>query len=143
MPTPSDKMIVFYDGLCGFCDRTVQYIIEKDRNDRFRFAPLQSDLAESTLPKHGKNPKDLNSLYLLTGQDESKEQVFEKSDAVIRIAEALGGKAARQVAWFKWMPKWIRDVGYTLFARFRYRVFGKKESCSLPTPEQRSKFIGV
>src|SRR6478672_10398533 len=109
-PIPSDKLLVFYDGLCGFCDHTVQFILERDRGrDRFRFAPLQSELAERLLPKHGKDPKDLNSLYLLADPGLPTEAVYQKSEAARRIAMALGGSRKVLAAFIGLFPRPIRD----------------------------------
>jgi predicted DCC family thiol-disulfide oxidoreductase YuxK len=132
-------MIVFYDGLCGFCDRTVQYVLDRDRQrNQFRFAALQGRLAEEVLPKHGKNPKNLDTLYVLTDDD----QVYDKSDAAIRIFRALG-KGSKFLSYLISMwPKPIRDWGYERFAAIRYRVFGKMDACRIPSPQDRAKFIG-
>ncbi len=137
-----NPMIVFYDGLCGFCDRTVQFILDRDKQDDFRFAPLQSDLAEEILPKHGKNPKDLNSLYVLVDKGLSTEHVLEKSDATVKIGKTLGGSPKFWASVVGIFPRFLRNLGYSGFARIRYLIFGKKDSCRLPTKEQRAKFLG-
>lgn len=140
---PSDKLLVFYDGLCGFCDHTVQFILERDRGqDRFLFAPLQSALAERVLPKHGKDPKDLNTLYLLSDAGLPTEKVFQKSEAARRIALALGGSRKFLAALIGIFPRPIRDWGYDRIAQVRYRLFGKRESCRIPSKEDRAKFLG-
>lgn len=135
-----NAMIVFYDGLCGFCDRTVQFILNRDKDDAFQFAPLQSDFAEEILPKHGKNPKDLNTLYLLVDRGLPTERVLQKSDATIRIGKTLGGgpKFWATLLGVLWRP--IRDLGYSCFARIRY-LFGRKDSCPIPTSKDRAKFL--
>jgi len=136
-------MIVFYDGLCGFCDKTVQYILERDRRQsRFQFAPLQSALAERTLPKHGKDPKDLNTLYLLVNPGEPDEAVYQKSDAAIRIFRALGGGSKLLSYLIAAFPRPLRDWGYDRVAKVRYRLYGKMNACRIPSKEDRAKFIG-
>ena len=134
-------MIVFYDGLCGFCDRTVQFILRHDRHDRFRFAALQSELAKEKLPRHGKNPDDLNTLYLMVDEGTDRERVFQKSDAAIRIGQALGGWTKLWASLLKALPRPIRDWGYDRFAKSRYRIFGKLDACRIPAAEDRAKFI--
>jgi predicted DCC family thiol-disulfide oxidoreductase YuxK len=141
---PSGKLVVFYDGLCGFCDQTVQFILERDRGrDQFRFAPLQSSFAEEILPKHGKDPKNLNSLYLLVDPGLPTETVYQKSEATRRIALALGGSRKMLAALIGLFPLGIRDWGYDRIANIRYRIFGKRDSCRLPSKEDRAKFVGI
>ena len=140
---PEGKMVVFYDGLCGFCDNTVQFILQRDRkNDRFRFAPLQSDLAEDVLPKHGKNPKDLNTLFLLVDPGQPTERVYQKSTAAMLITRGLGGTRRLLSYFIALFPRPIRDWGYDRVAANRYRFFGKREACRIPSKEDRAKFIG-
>ncbi len=144
MEPAKTPMIVFYDGLCGFCDHTVQFVLERDRGrDRFLFAPLQGNLAEEVLPRHGKNPKDLNSLYLLADQGLESERVFEKSSAAIRIGKTLGGLTGFWANLASLFPRFLRDWGYGLIAKARYRIFGKREACRIPAKEDRAKFIGL
>lgn len=144
MEPANNPMIVFYDGLCGFCDHTVQFVLERDRGqDRFLFAPLQGNLAEEVLPRHGKNPKDLNSLYLLMDQGLESERVLEKSSAAVRIGKTLGGFTGFWASVVGILPRFLRDWGYGLVAKARYRIFGKRDSCRMPAKEDRAKFIGL
>lgn len=144
MGNSTTPMIVFYDGLCGFCDHTVQYILDRDRGrDRFQFAPLQSDLAERILPKHGKNPKDLNTLYLLVDQGLATERVYQKSSAAVTIGKTLGGLSGFWTTLVGFLPRFLRDWGYDRVAQVRYRLFGKRDACRIPSKEDRAKFIGV
>jgi predicted DCC family thiol-disulfide oxidoreductase YuxK len=139
---PTDEpMIVFYDGLCGFCDRTVQYILQRDRANRFRFAALQSDLAKEKLPKHGKNPADLNTLYLMVDGGTDRERVLQKSDAALRIGRELGGWTKVWMGIVGVLPRPLRDWGYDRVAKARYRIFGKLDACRIPAAEDRAKFI--
>ncbi|MBN9501965.1 MAG: hypothetical protein BGO01_10035 [Armatimonadetes bacterium 55-13] len=134
-------MILFYDGLCGFCDKTVQFVLERDHRDQFRFATLQGELAKELLPKHGKNPKDLNTLYLLVDWNGPQEQVLQKSDAARRIFGALGGGAKILSILISLFPHRIRDWGYDRVANIRYRLFGKLDACRIPSPKDRAKFL--
>ncbi len=137
------SQILFYDGLCGFCDRTVQYVLKRDAQNRFQFAPLQGDLANQVLPQHGKNPEDLNTLYLLIDQGLPTERVLQKSDAAVRIGKTLGGISKLSASLAGFIPRPIRDWAYDLIAKIRYRIFGKLDACRIPSPQDRAKFIGL
>jgi predicted DCC family thiol-disulfide oxidoreductase YuxK len=137
---PQD-MIVLYDGVCGFCDRTVQFILKRDRPDRFRFATLQSDYARAILERHGRDPDEMNSVVLVEHPGEERERIHLRSQAVFRILRALGG-IWRVVAMAGYLPAPLLDLGYGAVARVRYRVFGKFEECRIPSPEQKAKFLG-
>ena len=140
-PTESNP-IVLYDGVCGLCNRLVQFLLKRDTHDRFRFASLQSDFAHSLLRHHGKDPQDLDTLYVVKGYGQAEENLLERSDAVLYMLKQLDGL-------WKWagigrvLPKTFRDTVYRLVARNRYRVFGKYESCMLPEPKHRQKFLDV
>jgi predicted DCC family thiol-disulfide oxidoreductase YuxK len=134
------KRIVLYDGVCGLCNRLVQFLLRRDKHDRFRFAPLQSEFAASLLKKHGIDAADLDSVSVVADYGVASEKAFTKSDAVLRATWELGGiwrigEVGRLV------PRGVRDWLYDRVARNRYRMFGKYETCPIPTPEQRQKFI--
>ena len=137
------QKIVLYDGVCGLCNRLVQFLIVRDKNDRLLFAALQSDFAAKVLLRHGIDPKDLDTVQLIENYNETNERVFGKSDAVARSLIELGGfwKLLGSISTF--IPRFIRDRLYRLVARSRYRIFGKYETCMLPGPEQRSKFLDL
>jgi len=137
----NEPMIVFYDGLCGFCDRTVQFILQRDRHDRFRFAALQGDLATQTLPRHGKDPSELHTVYLMLGSGTEHEQVLQKSDAAVQIGKVIGGMPGFWMTLVGILPRSIRDWGYDRVARSRYRLFGKLDACRIPAPADRAKFL--
>jgi predicted DCC family thiol-disulfide oxidoreductase YuxK len=128
------KRIILFDGLCNFCDQTVSFLISRDREDKFRFASLQSP-AGIALQKQFNLSGDIDSVILI-----EDNKAFTHSEAAIRIAGALGGMWALLVV-FGLIPAALRDPLYRLFARHRYRLFGKKDACMMPTPEIRSKFI--
>lgn len=143
MPTTlpqTGRPIVFYDGVCGLCNRLNQFVLRRDRKARFQFAALQSAFARETLSRYGRDPEDLDTLYLVTDYGTSSERLFWKSRAALRVLRELGG------AW-SWtrvlslLPTALLDLGYDIIARLRYRVFGKSESCVIPRPEQRDRFI--
>ena len=135
-----DGPVLLYDGLCGFCDSTVQFILRHDRRGTLRFATLQGDFAREVTSRHPELA-GVDSLVLVepdaaTGQ----EKVYVRSEGALHVARYLGGAwhLARVVAI---VPRFLRDWGYDAFARIRYRVFGRYDSCPIPTPEQRARFI--
>ena len=127
-----DKPVVFFDGVCNLCEASVLFILERDKKNRFLFSQLQSDLAKSTLSSENQS---LKSFVLL-----ENGKVFTKSTAALRVARHL--KGIIKLIWvFIIIPKPIRDVIYDFIARNRYRWFGKKNECMIPTPELKAKFI--
>jgi predicted DCC family thiol-disulfide oxidoreductase YuxK len=129
--------IVFFDGVCNLCNGTVQFILDRDPEGLFRFAPLQSDLATSMLGERGvvvdRNEPD--SVLLLEG-----DRVYARSDAVLRITRHLTG-AWPLLAIFFVFPRIVRDVVYRVVARHRYRWFGRTDACRVPTPALRARFL--
>ena len=138
---PRGTAVVFYDGVCGLCSRLVQFVLKRDRRDRFRYAALQGVFAGEVLPRHGKNPGDLNTLYLLLDPGEPSERILERGRAVLRILSLLGGPWKVAGGVFGILPTWFLDAVYRLVAKNRYRLFGKRESCLMPDPRHRAKFI--
>ncbi|HTS38076.1 MAG TPA: DCC1-like thiol-disulfide oxidoreductase family protein [Candidatus Solibacter sp.] len=133
--------ILLYDGVCGLCNRLVQFILRRDRKAIFRFAALQSPLAANILSRHNANAADLDTLYVVLNQNEPNETLLARSDAVIFILNHLPGMWP--IAGFKlrFMPRWLRDWGYGVVAHNRYKIFGRRDSCPLPTPETRARFL--
>ena len=136
--------VLLYDGLCGFCDGTVQFILKHDRHGTLRFATLQGEYARGVMARHPELA-NVDSLVLVEpdasrGGERVSERVSIRSTGALRLARYLGG------AWHLTrvvgiVPRVVRDWGYDAFARIRYRVFGRYDSCPIPTPEQRARFI--
>jgi predicted DCC family thiol-disulfide oxidoreductase YuxK len=139
---PEAKAIVLYDGVCGLCNRAVQFLLKRDRLDRLQFASLQSDLAAKVLNRHGIDPKGLDTVYAVLNYGEPNETLLAKGDAFLFFADVTGGLWSVARAG-KIIPRPMRDWLYDFVARHRYQVFGKSESCMLPDPEQRHKFLEV
>lgn len=135
--------IILYDGVCGLCNRLVQFLLRHDKRGRLRFASLQSDFAEKVLSRHGLDPKDLDTFHFVENYDRPDEQVFQRSDAVMKAGGELGGVWATLARAGKVLPRPLRDLLYRIIARNRYRVFGKFETCMLPDPDQRSRFLDI
>ncbi len=127
--------IILFDGVCNFCNGSVNFVIAHDQKNYFKFAPLQSDVARDLLEKHNIDKASTDSVILI-----EDEKAYTHSTAGLRITRKLDG------IW-SWLyiliivPKFIRDFFYKLFAKFRYKLFGKKDVCMMPTAEIRGKFI--
>jgi predicted DCC family thiol-disulfide oxidoreductase YuxK len=142
MPESLPNTIVLYDGVCGLCNRAVQFLLKRDRHDRFRFASLQSDFAANLLQRHGINYTKLDTVYAVLNHGETNEKLLAKGDAFLFFAKVLGGiwSVARLG---RVIPRPIRNWLYDFVAANRYRVFGKAESCMLPDAASRHKFLEV
>lgn len=126
--------IVLFDGDCNFCDASVQFILNRDTTGNFHFASLQGETGQTLRKRH--HIKDsVDSIVLIRGG-----VPYIKSDAAVRIAEGLDGKW-RWLQFVRFVPKVIRDFSYDVIAKNRYQWFGKKQTCKLPTPEERSRFL--
>ena len=137
------KPIILYDGVCGLCNRLVQFLLKHDLDGRLRFASLQSDFAAKVLQRHGIDPKDLDTLHVVENFEQPDERVLQRSDAILRAGRELGGLWSTLSAVGKIVPRPVRDLTYRFIARNRYRVFGKYDTCMLPDPNQRSRFLDV
>jgi len=134
--------IVLYDGVCGLCNRLVQFLLNRDTHDRFRFASLQSEFANKVLTQHRLDPHDLDTVYVVEDYGQPDERLLARSDAILFMLKQLGGPW-KVAGVGHILPKAFRDAVYKVVARNRYRVFGKHESCMLPEPKHRSKFLDV
>ena len=128
--------IILFDGVCNFCNGSVNFIIERDKKSYFKFAPLQSAAGQELLDKHGINKAETDSVILI-----ENEKVFTYSTAALRVAKNLDGAWSWFYA-FIIVPKPIRDFFYKTFAKHRYKLFGKQDACMMPTPEIRARFLG-
>jgi predicted DCC family thiol-disulfide oxidoreductase YuxK len=125
--------IILFDGVCNFCNSSVNFIIEHDKKGYFKFAPLQSEIGKSLVEKFGLS--EVDSIILV-----ENEKAYTHSTAALKFIKHLDG------IWkFAYIliiiPRPVRDFFYKLFAKNRYRLFGKKEACMLPTPEVRQRFL--
>ena len=140
-PRPAgDAPLILYDGVCGLCNRLNRFVLARDPSGRFRFAALQSPLAGGILTRHGRDPRDLDTLYLVLGHGRPDERLLWKSDAVLWILRALGGPW-RGAGALRVVPRGLRDLGYDLVARTRYGLFGRYDACPLPDPRHRARFL--
>jgi predicted DCC family thiol-disulfide oxidoreductase YuxK len=133
---PKNKQLVLFDGVCNFCNASVLKIIKKDTHNIFLFASLQSEIGQEITNHFNIDIKKIDSIILV----ESKTNYYIKSTAALKIAKHFRGFwQLFQVLWL--LPTSFRDFFYNYIAKNRYKWFGKKESCMIPTPEIKSKFI--
>lgn len=128
-----------YDGVCGFCDQTVQFILKHDRHGTLRFAPLQGEFATRMLARHP-SLTTVDSLILIERAHGPEETVSIRSEAVLRLAAYLG-RWWRIAGVLRIVPRFLRNAAYDLFARHRYRFFGRYDACKLPAAEERARFL--
>jgi len=140
MADPAANPIVLYDGVCGLCNRLTQFLLKRDSQDRFRFASLQSEFANALLKRHGKDARDLDTFYVAIDYGQPGERLLSRSDGILFVVAQLGG-IWKFAGIGRVLPKILRDAFYGVVARNRYRVFGKYESCMLPDPRHRHKFL--
>jgi predicted DCC family thiol-disulfide oxidoreductase YuxK len=131
--------VLLYDGLCGFCDRTVRLVLRADRGGVIRFAPLQGAFATGVIERHPEL-EDVDSLILVENPGLTDERVAVRSDGALRVAEILGG-GWRLLTVLALVPRPLRDWAYDVFARWRYRIFGRFEACPIPPADARSRFL--
>lgn len=127
--------ILLFDGVCNLCNGAVNFIIDHDPKSHFQFAALQSDFGQEKLEELGFNQEEFDSLVLL-----QNKKVYTKSSAALRIAKKLTFPYPLLYV-FIILPPFLRDAAYNLIARNRYKWFGKRDSCRMPTPELRSRFV--
>ena len=131
----SKKSILLFDGVCNLCNGVVQFVIKRDQKDKFVFAALQSNAGQALLKKQNLPTDDFESFILV-----ENDIVYNKSTAALRVAKSLGSGWQLLYA-FIIVPKFIRDFVYTLVANSRYKVFGKRDNCIVPTTELNAKFL--
>jgi len=129
--------ILFFDGVCGLCDHFVQFVLRRDRAARFRFAALQSAIAGETLARFGRSAADLDTIYVLTGDG----RLLRKARAIFFVLRQLGLPWSL-VAIFGVLPTFVVDWFYDRVARRRYRIWGRRDACRLPSADERARFLG-
>jgi predicted DCC family thiol-disulfide oxidoreductase YuxK len=128
--------IVLFDGICNFCNSTVLQIIKYDKANKLKFSSLQSDFGKKTLKSLKMEEDNLNTLIFIKNSNE----VYTESNAILEIIKMLQG-FPRVLLIFRILPKKVRDFLYKKFSNNRYKLFGKKENCMIPTKKLREKFI--
>jgi len=130
-----DHSIILFDGVCNFCNYWVNFTIERDEKSIFKFAPLQSEQGQILLQQYNLSPTNFDSFILIRG-----ENVYVKSTAALMISKTLSGPA-KMLYSFIFLPKFLRDFIYDLVAKNRYKLFGKRDVCRVPTEAEKTKFL--
>lgn len=130
-----DKSIIFFDGVCNLCNASIDFVIQRDKKDHFLVGALQEDFSKNILSKFQVREDYLDSLVLL-----EKGEIYYKSTAALKIARHLSGPLPILYPLI-FLPKFLRDAIYNWIGSNRYRWFGKKSTCRLPTPEEKAKFL--
>lgn len=133
---PENKKIVLFDGVCNLCETSVQFIIKHDKKDLFRFVAIQSELGQEIVKNIGIDTSKIDSIILY----EPSKAYYYKSQAALNIAKNLTGWISI-VGIFTFLPTSFSDLIYDYIAKNRYKWYGKKESCMIPTPELKAKFL--
>ncbi len=128
--------IILFDGVCNFCNGSVNFVIEHDKAGYFKFAPLQSEAGEKLAAEHGISRIETDSVILI-----EDGKAYTLSTAALRIARKLDGIWSAAYAAVI-VPRPVRNIFYKLFAKNRYRFFGRTEACMMPTPDVRARFLG-
>jgi len=158
-PELGSRLLVLYDGRCGLCNRSVRWFLRHDARDRLRFIPSESPRVAALLARHGFTSPDLSngpatilavrnpgapsdgSMSLGWNPGDSGEQVLVRSPAILAMLRELPGPWPSLAALFRLIPRPIRDLGYRFIARIRYRIWGRYDTCPLPTPAERARFL--
>ncbi len=127
--------IILFDGVCNFCNYWVNFIIDRDKDDIFKFAALQSEAGQKLLKKFNLKTEDFDTFILIDG-----EIYFTKSTAALKIARKLN-YPVKVLYYFIFIPKFLRDLIYSLIAINRYKLFGKRDVCRVPTENEKEKFL--
>ncbi|MFQ5525038.1 MAG: DCC1-like thiol-disulfide oxidoreductase family protein [Thermoanaerobaculia bacterium] len=138
-PGKRGRHLVLYDGVCGLCDRTVQFLLEEDRAGVLSFAPLQGSTAAELRESIGRDA-DMSTMLFVEDHDAARHRVTSRSTGVLRMLDAVGG-FWRVVSWLRIVPRPIRNSVYRVISRYRYAWFGKFDSCKLPAAETRQRFL--
>lgn len=139
-PHLGPRLLVLFDGHCGFCNASVRWLLRHDRQDRMRFAPSDDQRVASILARHNLAP-DPSSILVLRNTGTPAEQLLMRSEAAIAMLAALPPPWPAAAAALRIIPRPLRDLGYRIVARIRYRLAGRLESCPVPTPAERARFL--
>ena len=131
--------LVLYDGVCGLCDRTVQWLLRNDPAGELTFAPLQGPTAQAILARHPEVPAGVDSV-LFVEMNANAERVLWRSAAIFAMSKYLQ-TGWRRLSWLGAIPAAITDLGYRIIAAIRYRIWGELDQCRVPSAEERTRFL--
>ena len=139
------RLLVLFDGHCGLCNRLVRWLLRRDRRDRLRFVAIESEIGAGVLARHRVSgvgtANGPETMLVVRNAGGTAENVLVRSDAVVALLCELPQPWPCIGAMLKWVPRPVRDLGYRVVARWRYRIWGRLESCPLPTTEERKRFL--
>jgi predicted DCC family thiol-disulfide oxidoreductase YuxK len=139
------RLLVVFDGHCGLCNRSVRWFLVRDRRDQLRFTPSQSEPVADLLARHGLSTNDAltgpTSILVVRNAGSLSEQVHLRSRAVLAILAELPRPWPVIAAVLRWIPRPLLDLAYRVVARWRYRIWGRLDTCPVPTPEERARFL--
>lgn len=131
-----NKKIILFDGVCNLCNRTIQRIVKRDKEDVFRFAALQSEIGKKLVSERNIDTAKVDSIILI----EPGVAYYTKSTAALKIGRHLKGYRTISSV-LNLIPSGLRNIVYDFVARNRYKWYGKKDKCMIPTPELKAKFL--
>jgi predicted DCC family thiol-disulfide oxidoreductase YuxK len=133
--TEKEHAVILFDGICNFCNDRINFIIRHDKRDYFRYTPMQSETGMKIMKENNLDATSPDSFFLV-----ENGKSYDRSTAALRIVRKLSG-AWPLLYFFIIVPKFLRDIGYKIVAKNRYKWWGKKDACMIPTPEVRQKFL--
>jgi predicted DCC family thiol-disulfide oxidoreductase YuxK len=131
----TNKNIVLFDGVCNLCNGAINFLIDHDKGNKLLFASLQSDFGQSVLRDYGMNTNDFDTFVFL-----KDGKMFTRSQGALEVMNVLGGSWS-SLYLFRFVPTFLRDGIYKMIAKNRYKLFGQREACRMPTPELKAKFL--
>jgi len=134
------QLLVIYDGNCGLCNRSVRWLLRRDRKDHLRFAPSSDPAVADLLASHGISVIP-DTILVIRNVNTAIEELLVRSNAILACLRVLPQPWPMLAAIARLMPRPLREAGYRLVARYRYKIWGRYESCPIPTPEDRSHFL--
>ncbi|WP_299537049.1 thiol-disulfide oxidoreductase DCC family protein [Ulvibacterium sp.] len=132
-----NKKVILFDGVCNLCNSSIQFVIKRDKKDVFRYAALQSEIGQELIRERNIDTSKVDSIILI----DPGVAFYTKSDAALKIGRSFGGIWIILTV-FNLIPRSLRDIVYDFVAKNRYRWFGRKDACMIPTPELKAKFLG-
>jgi len=144
-PHFGDRLVVLFDGHCALCDGTVRWFLRRDRRDRLRFAAFEAAGWGELLARHGIGVADVvagpSTIFVVRGYSGPSEEILDRSDAALAMLSELPRPWPAVAATLRIIPRPLLDLAYRLIAHWRYRIWGRLESCPLPTSEERGRFL--
>jgi predicted DCC family thiol-disulfide oxidoreductase YuxK len=139
------RLLVLFDGYCGLCNRAVRWLLRRDRRDRMRFAPLESAKVAGIVARGGVDAPVLkarpSTILVMRDVGKPAERILIRSDAVLEILRELPQPWPTVAVALRLIPRAVRDLAYRLVARWRYRIWGRLDSCPLPSLDERDRFL--